>query len=215
MKQLCMIILMSTALVMGGTAKSQKATTSKKTTTKSSSTKTKKPASSTKSSSTKTKKSASSTKSADKNTAAKKAVKTTVIAAKAVFRKTPSEKGAKLAALKKGDQIVVTNSVSKPFIKAKFQGKIGYVKINAIKRTDTINKWVGTSKVISSGNKTSTTSKTSTATKSSTAKKSGDTIIGTYNGKKIYRGPKGGNYYLANGKKTYLTKEQKTKVKPL
>lgn len=194
MKQLCMIILAVTALAMGGDVKTQKTTTKQKTAT-------------------------STTKSSDNTAVAKKAVKTQVIAAKAIFRKTPSEKGAKIADLKKGDQIVVTNSVQKPFIKAKFNGKVGYVKINAIKRTDTINKWVGTNKVIASDKKKSSESKSTPAKstqKSTTAKSAtGDKVIGTYNGKKIYKGPKGGNYYVVNGKKTYLTKDQKSKVKPL
>jgi colicin import membrane protein len=36
-----------------------------------------------------------------------------------------------------------------------------------------------------------------------------DKVTGTYNGKKVYTGPRGGRYYInSNGNKTYLSDDQ-------
>ena len=52
---------------------------------------------------------------------------------------------------------------------------------------------------------------TKKATKSVTAKvPTTDKATGTYNGKTVYTGPKGGRYYInANGNKTYLSEDKK------
>ncbi len=222
MKQLLIVLLALSTLVMGETTPTKKkstsakktttATTKKSTTPKKATAKTTRKGGGVETENSKKAPAKKSTKPVKKGvTAQKKAVKTTVTVAKAVFRKTATEKGAKLASLKKGDTLVVVNSVAKPFIKAKFKGQIGYVKINAIKRTATINNWVGTDKTIS---KKGTTAKKKTHAKSGASKVSKkDRCIGTFKSKKIYEGPKGGNYYLKNGKKSYLTKAQKKQVK--
>jgi colicin import membrane protein len=54
--------------------------------------------------------------------------------------------------------------------------------------------------------KTQTTVKKQTATAKTAEKKVTDKATETYNGKKVYTGPKGGKYYInSNGNKTYIT----------
>ncbi len=130
------------------------------------------------------------------NSQVKKSSVTTVSIAKAILRSTASPKGKKLAEIKKSESITVLNIVKKTFIKATYKGKTGFIKTSSIKQNADIKKFL-------------TAKKPTKIKKVKVAKVGKDKKIGTYKGKTVYQGPKGGKYYLTKSKrKTYLKKEQ-------
>ena len=140
--------------------------------------------------------------------------KTTVEAASAKIYKGPSAKTPIVATAKKGEAVTVYAEYAAPLIKVSYKGKTGYAKLSELKSNAQIAEFAKATKLPTPDKKPQLPQVQ--AGKVQQPAMAGDVQVGTFNGKPVFQGPKGGKYTLGAGaKKTYLTPAQVKQVQQI